>query len=38
MVLHSVARLGSKKLISEDLKHEQMYGEIQVINPFIGVK
>ena len=35
MVLQSALRLGCKRLISEDLSHEQKYGEIQIFNPFI---
>ena len=34
MVLQSAARLGCKQLLSEDLSHGQVYGDIQVINPF----
>ena len=34
MVLQSAARLGCKQLLSEDLSHGQIYGEVQVINPF----
>lgn len=33
-VIQSAARLGCKLLLSEDLNHGQMYGEVQVINPF----
>jgi predicted nucleic acid-binding protein len=36
MVLHSSACLGCKKLYSEDLNHGQIYGNVQVINPFVG--
>ncbi len=35
MVLQSAARLGCGFLISEDLVHGQIYGAVQVINPFI---
>ncbi|MBN1147019.1 MAG: PIN domain-containing protein [Anaerolineales bacterium] len=34
MVLNSAAQLGCKHLFSEDLNHGQVYGEVQVINPF----
>lgn len=34
MVVQSAARLGCKQLLSEDLNHGQMYGEVQVVNPF----
>ena len=34
MVVQSAARLGCKRLLSEDLNHGQIYGELQVINPF----
>jgi predicted nucleic acid-binding protein len=33
-VIQSAASLGCKLLISEDLNHGQMYGEVQVVNPF----
>ena len=36
MVLQSAARLGCQRLLSEDLNHGQIYGVVQVINPFIG--
>jgi predicted nucleic acid-binding protein len=36
MVLHSAARLGCNKLYSEDLSHGQIYGDVRVINPFVG--
>jgi len=36
MVLQSARRLGCKQLISEDLSHGQIYGELQVFNPFLG--
>jgi predicted nucleic acid-binding protein len=36
MVLQSATRLGCAQLLSEDLSHEQTYGIVQVINPFIG--
>jgi len=35
MVLQSAARLGCEFLLSEDLGHGQIYGAVQVINPFI---
>jgi predicted nucleic acid-binding protein len=34
MVVQSAARLGCRQLLSEDLQHRQLYGEVQVINPF----
>ena len=37
MIVQSAARLGCKQLISEDLNHGQLYGDVQVINPFRGV-
>ena len=33
-VVQSAASLGCKQLLSEDLNHGQVYGEVQVINPF----
>ena len=33
-VIQSAASLGCKLLLSEDLNHGQMYGQVQVINPF----
>ncbi len=35
MILQSAARLGCKRLLSEDLRHGQAYADVQVINPFI---
>jgi predicted nucleic acid-binding protein len=34
MVLQSATQLGCTQLISEDLSHGQIYGAVQVINPF----
>jgi len=34
MVLQSAARLGCGQLLSEDLNHGQLYGEVLVVNPF----
>ena len=34
LVVQSAASLGCKKLFSEDLNHGQVYGDVQVINPF----
>jgi predicted nucleic acid-binding protein len=34
MVLQSAVRLGCKQLLSEDLNHGQVYGNVQVVNPF----
>lgn len=36
MVIQSAARSGCKRLLSEDLSHGQVYGEVEVINPFKG--
>ncbi len=33
-VIQSAVRLGCKQLLSEDLNHGQVYGEVRVINPF----
>ncbi len=33
-IVQSAASLGCKQLLSEDLNHGQMYGEVQVVNPF----
>jgi predicted nucleic acid-binding protein len=33
-VIQSAASLGCKRLLSEDLNHGQVYGEVQVVNPF----
>jgi predicted nucleic acid-binding protein len=38
MVVQSAARLGCKQLLSEDLNHGQVYGDVQVINPFRGME
>jgi predicted nucleic acid-binding protein len=34
LVVQSATCLGCKQLFSEDLDHGQLYGEVQVINPF----
>jgi predicted nucleic acid-binding protein len=34
LVVQSATCLGCKQLFSEDLDHGQVYGEVQVINPF----
>ena len=34
LVVQSAVSLGCKKLFSEDLNHGQVYGDVQVINPF----
>jgi predicted nucleic acid-binding protein len=34
LVVQSAASLGCKQLFSEDLNHDQVYGDVQVINPF----
>ena len=36
MVIQSAAHSGCKRLLSEDLSHGQVYGEVEVINPFKG--
>jgi predicted nucleic acid-binding protein len=36
MVVQSAAHLGCKQLLSEDLNHGQVYGDVRVINPFKG--
>lgn len=33
-LIQSAASLGCKQLLSEDLNHGQLYGEVQVLNPF----
>lgn len=33
-IIQSAASLGCRQLLSEDLNHGQMYGAVQVINPF----
>ncbi|MBN2387035.1 MAG: PIN domain-containing protein [Anaerolineales bacterium] len=33
-VIQSAASLGCKQVLSEDLNHGQIYGEVQVVNPF----
>jgi predicted nucleic acid-binding protein len=33
-VVQSAASLGCKQLLTEDLNHSQVYGNVQVINPF----
>lgn len=33
-VIQSATSLGCKQVLSEDLNHGQMFGEVQVINPF----
>jgi len=37
-VVQSATCLGCKQLISEDFNHGQVYGEVQVINPFREIK
>ena len=34
LVVQSAASLGCKQLLSEDLNHGQVYGDVKVINPF----
>ena len=38
MILQSAVHLGCEQLLTEDLSHGQKYGEVQVINPFIGTE
>jgi len=38
LVVQSAASLSCKQLFSEDLNHGQVYGEVQVINPFMEKK
>jgi predicted nucleic acid-binding protein len=33
-IIAAAQRLGTKTIYSEDLAHEQVYGSVQVINPF----
>jgi predicted nucleic acid-binding protein len=33
-IIAAAQRLGTKTIYSEDLAHEQIYGSVQVINPF----
>jgi predicted nucleic acid-binding protein len=35
MIVQSAVRLGCKQLVSEDLSHGQVYGDVQAINPFM---
>jgi predicted nucleic acid-binding protein len=35
MVVQSAVRLGCKQLLTEDLNHGQVYGNVQVVNPFM---
>jgi predicted nucleic acid-binding protein len=35
MALHSAAKMGCVQFVSEDLSHGEIYGTVQVINPFI---
>lgn len=34
MIVQSAACLGCKQILSEDLNHGQVYGNVQVVNPF----
>ncbi|MGJ3243564.1 MAG: PIN domain-containing protein [Opitutales bacterium] len=36
-ILAAAVRLASKTVYSEDLNHGQRYGDVEVVNPFIGV-
>jgi predicted nucleic acid-binding protein len=36
MILQSATSLGCQQLLSEDLNHGQIYGAVEVINPFRG--
>lgn len=35
MILYSAEQLGCDTMYTEDLNHEQTYGSVQVINPFV---
>lgn len=37
MIVQSASRLNCNQLLSEDLNHGQVYGTVQVINPFIQI-
>jgi predicted nucleic acid-binding protein len=37
-ILAAAHELNSRIVYSENLKHEQFYGEVQVINPFLAPK
>jgi predicted nucleic acid-binding protein len=37
LILQSAARLGCRRLISEDLIHGQIFGKVRVINPFMEI-
>lgn len=34
-ILESASRMGCNRIYSEDLNHGQVYGDVQVINPFL---
>lgn len=36
LILHAARRGGAKILYSEDFSHDQFYGEVRVVNPFVG--
>lgn len=36
LILRAAARGGAKVLYTEDLSHGQLYGEVRVVNPFLG--
>jgi predicted nucleic acid-binding protein len=35
MIVQSAQKSGCRQLLSEDLSHQQMFGNVQVINPFL---
>ena len=35
-IIAAAEMLGAETLYTEDLNHEQIYGSVQVVNPFIG--
>ena len=37
MIIQSATRLGCKQLLTEDLHHGQLYGDVQAINPFMDL-
>ncbi len=34
-ILEAASRMGCTRVYSEDLNHEQFYGDVQVLNPFL---
>ena len=35
-IIQSAMHLGCMQLLSEDLNHGQIYGDLQIVNPFLG--